>query len=54
MVEATWTIKDCDAHLVAKLAAALEIGQVTAAVLVRRARSASSMLSACSLELVPL
>jgi single-stranded-DNA-specific exonuclease len=36
MVEATWTIKDCDARLVAELAAALEISHVTASVLVRR------------------
>src|SRR5258708_2538593 len=36
MVEATWTIKDCDPHLVAELAAALEISHVTASVLVRR------------------
>src|SRR3954452_16124264 len=39
MVEATWTIKDCDAHLVAKLAAALGISHVTASVLVRRGYS---------------
>jgi single-stranded-DNA-specific exonuclease len=36
MVEATWTIKNCDSRLVAELAAALEISHTTAAVLVRR------------------
>ena len=39
MVEATWTIKDCDSRLVAELAAALEISHTTAGVLVRRGYS---------------
>jgi single-stranded-DNA-specific exonuclease len=36
MVEATWTISDCDPHVAAALAADLGLSQTTASVLVRR------------------
>ena len=46
MVEATWTIKDCDARLVAELAAALEVSHETASVLVRRGYSDPAVAAA--------